>query len=70
MKYFSHRDSLVAIFLEVLWEGGEVPSSNSPIGVEIIEACCVWPSAGQKRRPTRPTYSLLEKVIIKKSQRK
>lgn len=48
MKNLAHRQGHVAVFLEILGQGGIVSCMDSPVGVEIIEPGGVGPAASQE----------------------
>lgn len=60
MKDFAHADSVVATFLEILWDRGEVAHSVSPVvAVIFIYAKRVRPAACQERCPAGSAEGLL-----------
>ncbi len=59
MEDLASSRRVVAVFLEVLRQCGEVPCMLPPVRVDVIEASCVWPPRSQEGSTTGPTESLL-----------
>lgn len=59
MKDFSNGHGHVAVLLEVLRDGGEVPGVRPPVGVEVIQAGRVRSPPGEKGHAARRAHRLL-----------
>lgn len=64
VKDFSNRHGHVAIFFEVLGDGGKVSSLHSPVGVEVIQAGGVRSPPCEEGNSARGTHCLLGKGIL------
>lgn len=60
VKHLSYRLCKIAVLLEMLRKRREVACMRPPIGIEIVQSCCIWTSTSQEGRSAGAAKCLLQ----------